>query len=398
MRLLPLVLVAALLAAGAPETFAQQPSSPLAAPASPAADVTATTQSTASDTDSSLYDRIWKRLSEVYRSDTNPFIQQVLFTGRFQHDFVTLDADAGDHDESNIRRVRLGPRIRFMRNYLFHAEIELNPQERDPFYVRFTDFYVQWSPGDTLAVTAGKQSIPFTQEGSTSSKELLTIDRSNLANNIWFGQEYMPGVSVSGTVEPWVYRIGVYSSGAATREFGDFSGDYFTLGLVGYDFGETLGVDEALLTGNYLYQHPDADNTFTQRFEHIGSVHFRLATSRWGLRADVSSTSGYLGQSDLWAVMAMPFVNVTGELQLVGRYTGISSADANGIRLATYENRVVSGRGDRYDEWYAGANYYFYGHRLKLQSGLQWGDMSDEPADGGAYSGLSWVTGLRVSW
>ena len=96
--------------------------------------------------------------------------------------------------------------------------------------------------------------------------------------------------------------------------------------------------------------------------------------------------------------MAMPFVNVTGALQLVGRYTGISSADANGIRLATYENRVVSGRGDRYDEWYAGANYYFYGHRLKLQSGLQWGDMNDEPVDGGAYSGLSWVTGLRVSW
>ena len=47
-------------------------------------------------------------------------------------------------------------------------------------------------------ITVGKHSVPFTQEGATSSRELLTIDRSNLANNIWFGQEYMPGVSVSG--------------------------------------------------------------------------------------------------------------------------------------------------------------------------------------------------------
>ena len=47
-----------------------------------------------------------------------------------------------------------------------------------------------------LALTVGKQSLPFTQEGATSSKELITIDRSNLANNIWFSQEYMPGVSV----------------------------------------------------------------------------------------------------------------------------------------------------------------------------------------------------------
>ena len=67
----------------------------------------------------------------------------------------------------------------------------------------------------------------------------------------------MPGVSVSGRIAPWVYRGGVYSSGAMNREFGEFSGDYFTLALLGYDFAKRLGVKEAVLTGNYLYQHPD---------------------------------------------------------------------------------------------------------------------------------------------
>jgi len=112
----------------------------------------------------------------------------------------------------------------------------------------------------------------------------------------------------------------------------------------------------------------------------------------WGI------ASGYLGQSDLKAFQAMPFFNFGPELQFVGRYTAISSTDPNGIRLATYESRVVPGRGDRYDELYLGANYYFYGHRLKVQTGLQFADMDDTANDGGAYSGTSWVTGLRVGW
>jgi phosphate-selective porin OprO/OprP len=219
-----------------------------------------------------------------------------------------------------------------------------------------------------------------------------------LSNNIWFPQEYVPGVSVSGRIAPWVYRAGLYSAGAATREFGDFSGGLFTLGVLGYDFAKSLGVKEALLAGNYVYQHPDADNTFTRRLEHIASINMKLETEKWGVRADLSSASGYLGQSGLWGLMAMPFVNVTDKLQIVGRYTFLDSDEPNGVQLSTYENRVVSGRGDQYNEGYLGANYYFYGHKLKLQSGLQFADMDDSVDDGGAYSGLSWTTGVRVGW
>jgi phosphate-selective porin OprO/OprP len=56
------------------------------------------------------------------------------------------------------------------------------------------------------------------------------------------------------------------------------------------------------------------------------------------------------------------------------------------------------GQGDRYNELYLGANYYFYGHKLKLQNGAQFAKMNDRANDGGAYSGASWTTGLRVSW
>ena len=100
----------------------------------------------------------------------------------------------------------------------------------------------------------------------------------------------------------------------------------------------------------------------------------------------------------MWGVMMMPFVSLTEKLQVVGRYTFLDSSDDNGVRLATYESTIVSGRGDTYNELYLGGNYYFYGHKLKLQTGVQFADMNDRANDGGAYSGVSWVTGLRVGW
>jgi phosphate-selective porin OprO/OprP len=255
-----------------------------------------------------------------------------------------------------------------------------------------------WTKSPQFVVTVGKQSAPFTVDGATSSRELLTIDRSNLANNLWFPQEYLPGVSLSGRRAPWVYRLGVYSSGAANRELGEFSGGTATLGVLGYDFAPKLGVREALLTGNYVYQNPEGDNTFTRQLEHIGSINFRFEDTKWGARADLSKAAGYLGQSDMWAFQGMPFLNLTTKLQVVGRYTFIDSDALNGIRLATYESRLVPGRGDEYNELYFGANYYFYGHRLKLQSGVQFAEMNDRANDGGAYSGVAWTTGLRVGW
>ena len=369
--------------------------------ATASAQTQATTPAAPRQEPESVYDRIWK-FAEWYRNDENPTVQRVLFTGRFHQDFAIVDADQGDTREANLRRLRLGPRITLFKTLLVHAEVELNPQERNPTYVRFTDAYVQWTKNPQVVLTVGKQALPFTQEGATSSRELLTIDRSNISNNIWFPQEYLPGVSLSGRRGLWNYRGGIYSTGASNRELGEFNASVATLAAVGYDFSRRLGAREALLTGNYVYQ--DADPTHGARFSrdlaHIGSVNFRFDAGRWGVRADLAAAAGMLAQPDLTSVMAMPFFNITPKLQAVVRYTRINSDGVNGIRLATYENRVVTdrNRGDEFNEVYAGANYYFYGHRLKLQSGVQIGDMNDSAADGGDYSGVSWTTGLRVGW
>ena len=356
-----------------------------------------TAAQSASQEEPSIYERIWK-FTEWYDDPSNRVVQRVQFSGRFQYDFATVRADQGDVNEWNVRRMRLGPRVTLFRTLTLHVEADLNPQEHDPLYTRLTDAYLAWSQDAKLVLTVGKQGVPFTLEGSTSSKDLIAIDRSNLANNIWFPQEYMTGVSVSGRTSPWNYRLGVYSAGAANREFGEFTGGPFALAVLGYDFRRQLGVNGALLVANYVYQSPDPDNTFTRSLDHIGSLNFKLDTQRWGLQADLSAASGFADQSDLWGLLVMPFLNVTRALQIVARYTSVISHDVNGVRLATYESRVEEGRGDEYREFYVGANYYFYGHRLKLQTGLQFADMNDRAADGGEYSGTSWTTGLRIGW
>jgi phosphate-selective porin OprO/OprP len=355
------------------------------------------TQAPADQPEASIYDRIW-RFAEWYRNDKARFVQRVQFLGRYQHDFALVNSDQGDHDEWNIRRFRAGARVTMFRTFMVHVEVDMNPQEHDPFYVRLTDAYLQWSRSPRFVIQGGKHAVPFTSEGATSSRELISIDRSSIGTNIWFPQEYMPGVSVSGRVSPWVYRAGIYSSGAQNREFGEFTGGIFTLALLGYDLAPKLGLREAIVTGNYLYQQEDTNNTFTRELQHVLSIHSRFEGVRWGLRTDVAKAIGYLAQPDLWGVMALPFMNVTQRFQLVGRYTLVKSDGLNGVRPTTYENSVVPGRGDRFEDFYAGANYYFYGHRLKLQTGLQWGDMEDRANDGGAYSGFAWTSGVRVGW
>ncbi len=345
----------------------------------------------------SIYEPIW-RLGEWYRDDTNPVVQSILFKGRFQQDYAVVNADQGSEREWNVRRLRLGVRAGVLRQLTVHAEVDLNPQEADPLYVRFTDLNIEWSRAGGTTVTLGKQGVSFTTDGSTSSNELLTPERNNLSNNLWFSQEYMPGVSLSVERSRWAYQVGAFSSGRRNRELGDFSGGVFGIASLGYDAAEVLEMEEASVWASYLYQSPDSDNTFTRALRHVGSLNARLEAGRWGARGDMSVGFGYLGQSDLWGVVVMPYFDLTTGLQLVGRYALVRSDDANGVRVPSYENRVVSGRGDRYQDVYIGANRYFFGHSLKLQTGLQRADMRDRLDDGGTYSGVSWITGLRVSW
>ena len=348
------------------------------------------------DKEKSAFDPIWGA-ARLYKNDESEGLNELRLVGRLHLDNYRVDSDQGDARDLVVRRARFGAKARLFKKLEAHVETELD-LEGGPLYSRLTDAYLAWKFSDAARLTVGKHSVKFTADGATSSNELVTIDRSNVANNFWFTDEYIPGVSVSGKSGDWSYNTGIYSGGREDREFGDFEGGYFWLGSLGRDFGDALGLERALVRADYVYNKPDADSDFTNRFEHIGALVAVIDGGRWGFSGDLVRGNGFLGQSDAFGATATPWFNITDRLQLAGRYTHVKSDDRNGVKLARYENVVTGGRGDRYDELYAGLNYFIYGHKLKLQTGLTWADMRDRAADGGAYDGWSWTTALRVSW
>lgn len=345
----------------------------------------------------SRYDKLWS-LAELYTGRSGSTVESVRLAGRLQIDQASVHHDDEEFSDFSLRRFRLGTEIFFRNDIVLSVEADFDWDNGHPAYNELTDAYVGWQPSKAVNLRAGKHSAPFTLDGMTSSTRLLTIDRSNLANNIWFTDEYMPGISVAGDIDKWTYHFGVYSSGDRNRGFGDSNGGEFWLGTAGYDFGDRLGTKQALLRLNLVSNEPDPRNGFTQPLEKIASLTFELDTGRWGLGTDVSSARGYLGHSDLSAFMVMPRFDLSDSVQLVARYTRVRSDASNGVRFARYESEIVEGRGDDYRELYVGLNYYLNGHKLKIQSGAQYADMDDRARDGGAYAGWAWTMGFRVSW
>lgn len=344
----------------------------------------------------SAFDRVWDA-AKLYKNEDSNGLNELRLVGRLHLDQYLVRADQGDASDLVARRVRFGARARLFRKLEAHVETELD-LEGGPFYSRLTDAYLAYKFSEAARVTLGKHSVKFTADGATSSNELVTIDRSNVANNFWFTDEYIPGVSVSGKSGKWSYNTGFYSGGREDREFGDFRGGHFWLGSVGRDLSDALGVKRAIVRADYVNNKPDADSDFTNRFENIGALVFLLDAGRWGFSGDLVGGDGFFGQSDAIGATATPWFKITDRLQLAGRYTFVKSDERNGIKPARYENVVTRGRGDLYSELYAGLNYLIYGHRMKLQTGLTFADMRDRARDGGAYEGWTWTNALRLNW
>jgi phosphate-selective porin OprO/OprP len=343
------------------------------------------------------YDRLWE-FAKLHSGDDDALVQSVALSGRFQFDYAYVDADGESLSDLDLRRMRFGFKTLFRGNLTLHTEAEYDPNGGNLNYLRLTDTYIAWGPSDAFTLTVGKQGASFTMDGQTSSKELITIDRSNLANNLWFPEEYITGVTAGGEQSGFVYEAGFFTSGEKDRGFGDSNGGEFLLLTIGRDLAPALSADRALLRLNYIDNEPDPLNSFTRPFERIVSVNFAFEQPGWGVRSDVTEGRGYLGQSDVLGVMVMPFWNLSERMQLVTRYTWLESDDPNGVRMGRYEREIIAGNGDEYQEIYFGFNYYWYGHKLKLQTGVHQVDMQDVAADGGAHEGWSWTTGFRISW
>jgi len=341
-------------------------------------------------------EELWSYKS-LYSSKENTFIQSLVTTGRLQYDYAYFDGDeAGSLDEWAWRRARAGFKAKIFNRITVHAEMEMDFENHDPIYNRLTDANISWNANENWTITVGKQSAGFTLDGATSSKKLIAIERNKVSGHLWFGNEYFTGVTVSGETGNWVHNYGIFSNDAGP-EFSEVGNEeYFVLISAGYDFGSSLNVDHALVRVDYV-NNRETEHPGTASVENVLSLVGQYDNGSFHLWGDLSWGDTF-GGNEITGLSLMPFYDVNETVQLVAKYTYVTSSDSNGLRLSRYERNIVGGRGDELEELYFGVNLYFYDHYLKWQNGIQFTNMEDDANDGGEYSGYGFTSALRISW
>jgi len=237
------------------------------------------------------FDKVWGYLT-FYENKENKVIQKFALAGRAQIDSVWVAPDEQDNfSDINWRRFRFGAELVFLKEWVAHleADFDLNEDIND-WYNKLTDAYISWSPRKDLEIKVLKQSAGFTLDGSTSSKRLLTLERNNLTNNLWFTEEYFTGLLVKGKFRgDWSYQTSIFSSDG-NPEIGVDGASWFTLWSLGYKLGNTrLRVD-------YVYQDED-ENANTRDFEQVLSLFAQWQDGPWGVRGEVAGGKGFADQN-----------------------------------------------------------------------------------------------------
>ena len=272
----------------------------------------------------------------------------------------------------------------------------MNLNDPEPLYKKLTDTNLAWTSPSGMIVKLGRQSAPFTLDGSTSSKKLYTLERSKVAGNLGFPKEYFPGITCSGKRDNWEYLAGLFSSDHGPEFDEAFDYGRFALFSVGYNFKESLKMDNALVRFDYANQEQDATNK-TPHHKNVTSLVTKFEKGNLHLWTDLSLSDGYGSQNDLVGLQLMPFYDITDKTQVIFRYTYLKSSGGDGIRLSKYEKDLFSSKGNEASEIFLGINHFFYGHKLKWQNGIQYTEM-DRASANEKYDGWGFTSGIRISW
>ena len=371
----------------------------LAASAGTSAPVSAKAPLTEAPKEESAFDKIWS-LATLYKNKDNPVIQKLAFTGRYHGQYAWLDSDQGNYDDYESRRFRLGLLAQVFQDFEIKGEMFSDLNSGGDFYEGFTEVFVAWKPDDAFNLTIGKQKPRFSLDWSTSSREILTFERNILINN--FGIDYETGISVSGKKGNFSYFAGAFNNDVGATgeasEFGDLDGGFSYVASASYDFKDAIGMDKAVLRGDFLHSEHDAKDDLLTKFDNAVAASITLKQGDVGLIAETLYGEGDKG--DIWGFYLTPSYDITKKLQVVARYTYAHSGDDILRAQSRYEREADlsdSGNGGTYNAGYLGVNYYLYGHKLKLMTGVEYSKLKGG-SDGGDYEGVTGLAGVRIYW
>lgn len=363
----------------------------------------------------SVYDRIWG-MATLYKDETNPLLQEFAVQGQLQTQYAYGSDDtghfgSGDMSDScrwgdvEVRRFRLGLRARMWHSLKFHSLVDLNPDFSPTFYKGIAEMYLTYSRGDAFAFSVGKAELKFTREQEISSKEILTFERSQLVNQFYGGELTGAWVSGKGIAGGLLYELGVYGNDRHD-EWTDFDGGAMILGKVGYNYTSSTPFDLAQVELHYLHNtdpgwSEGAGGLASPKYGDCVAVSNDLTEGRFALMTEAFWGDGEVGRPDVFGVSVMPSWSLTKELQAVGLFELAWSGGDNGVFLPTRYEAKSPGAGDKAGDMlgsaYLGLNWYLYGHKLKLMSGVKYTYLDGGPG-GGDFDGWSGWMGLRLGF
>jgi phosphate-selective porin OprO/OprP len=361
------------------------------------------------------YDQLWS-VPLLYKNEANPWLQELALQGHLQTQYASGSNAAGSFgtndlsdactwDDVEVRRFRLGLRARLWRPWRFHSLFDIYPDLAPRVYKGIAETYISYAPSDACTVSLGKAELKFTREQEISTRDYLPFERSQLVNQFYGGELCGAWISGKGLAGGWLYELGAYSN-ERQDEWSNCHGGTIVLAKIGYNYTQACGIDFAQAEFHYLHNsapgyRESAADLASPLFSNCIALANDLTKGRFSLATELFWGDGALGQPDVCGLTLMPSCFLATKLQLVTTFQFAGSRDANGICLPNrYEALapdIGDKKGDAYFAGYAGLNYYFYGHKLKVMSGAKFSHLAGGPG-GGDYNGWTWLAGVRTAF
>lgn len=363
--------------------------------------------STQEEQSPAVFASIWN-LPKLYENKDNPYMQSFALVGRYHGQYWIADSEDNYDNGWENRRMYLGFNARVFKQFTLEAQISMN-DDFDPVYRALYDAYIKWESADSdFDISVGRLDYLFTgMERSTSSKRIKTMERSLIVNQIMPGE--VIGIHAKGKVGGLTYQGGVFS-GSIEDEFTSFEGGFGAILDFAYDV--PLFYDKGTLHLDYLYNNGDEDNSAFKPYENTVSLWHVGQKGPLEIGIDLTAAGGVEEQSDVYGLTLLPSYDLVrnlflggDKLQLALRYHYASSSDDYGLKFnKRYEQTVASGKGDSYNSYYLGLNYYIYQQKFKLMTGIEYFDMSgvaeedeeDTIVGDRSIDGWNFISGVRL--
>ncbi len=318
----------------------------------------------------------------LYKGDG--FIKEVSIHGRYQGQYIYQSEDIGGDSNSyrnwQHRRTRIGMEIEMAGGLSFYVENNMADNEElfaDRWQNDWQDFYVQWEPNDDFSLTVGKQKQDFTIEDATSSKRILTVERSPIVNETAGARPW--GAVVGFKLGGFSNQVGAWLTGAddSWGSWPTFDANASASFNTSYEIME--GTDLRL---DYIFNDNEggtgpveggADESYASAYQHALAVG---TDSSWGDLGLVTNaifgwnregSGGLPDKHDTFGFVVMPYYNLTDKLQAVFRWAYMTEGREQ--RTQRYPVRIAV---SDYHTFYGGLNYYICEHNLKLMAGYEY--------------------------